>query len=151
MTDIFDYIMIAAFALSGISLVVSVVLFFNFGIPGVIKDMRGTLEKKQIEEIRTKNTGAAQRSSAVNVFEELQQQARPRRADTKRIKVGATTTGNLVSERLQTGGAPPEPEGTQLLPDNDPGTVVLTQTGADSKEFTVEKRLIFVSTSDILR
>lgn len=143
--SILDYIIIAAFVLSGISLVISVVLFFYFGIPGVIKDMRGSLEKKQIEEIRVKNTDAAHRSSAVSVFEELQQKAKPRSGNTQRIKIGTTAS-------LDTGakGAPSAVGSTADEAGGDYETVVLKQAQEASDGFVIEKKLIFVSTTDVL-
>ena len=93
MTEYIDIIIYAAFILSGLALIAAVILFFTLNIPGVIRDMRGSLEKRHIEEIRSKNTTAAQRSSAVNVFEEMQQKAsQTGRGFSRRSRTGATTS-----------------------------------------------------------
>jgi hypothetical protein len=109
-------------------------MFILFRIPTVVKDLRGSLEKKQIEEIRVKNTDKSVRKGSVNVFEELQQKAKPRNNTTQRIKVSDITGNNSYSNN--------EPEGTSVLKKS-PQVI--------NGNFRIEKNIIFVSTTDILR
>ena len=130
-------IALIAFILCGIFLATSLVLFISFRIPTVIKDMRGTLEKRQIEEIRIKNVDMSARKGSINVFEELQQRAKPRSNNTHRIKLTDTTGGSTGSKSAVAA----EPQGTVVLQKS---SYVI------SKEFRIEKNIIFVSTTDVL-
>lgn len=159
-----DYIIIAAFALSFIALVVAIVLFIHYNIPAVIKDLRGNMEQKQVESIRSKSSAASQRSSAANVFEELEANAKPRRANTRRLKTNTTgkldpTTGkDPTTDKMgrnpfrqsaeaagrvrNAGGAPPAGA--------NPGTTVLKKAPV-SGDFVIDKNIVFVSTTTLLQ
>lgn len=129
----YDIIIIASLVLCCIFLILSVVLFFKFRIPAVVRNLRGTLEQKQIEKIRDKSSDGANRRGSVNVFEELEQRAKPRINNTQRIKL-QTTTDSLKDK------------------DEAAGTTVLTKPAkAINKDFIIEKNIIFVSTNEILK
>lgn len=134
MSSIYFTLTLIAFICCGIFLITSIFMFILFRIPTVVKDLRGSLEKKQIEEIRVKNTDKSARKGSVNVFEELQQKAKPRNNNTQRIKVSDTTGSNSYSNN--------EPEGTSVLKKS-PQVI--------NGNFRIEKNIIFVSTTDILR
>lgn len=114
--------------------IASIAMFFGFRIPTVWKDSKGTLEQKQIDEIRAMRNNSNRRSG-VNVFEELEKQAKPRRTGSQNLKLKTTASVN-------TG-----PEYKKL---ND-GTVVLKKTAkAISPDFIIEKDITFVSTSEVV-
>ena len=172
MIENIDIIIYTAFILCGVSLTAAVILFFTLNIPSVIKDMRGSLEKRQIEEIRTKNTSASQRSSAANVFEEMQQKADSEKGYTKRNRVRAVTggrsTGSLNTGSISAEKNPSPPSTARTVPadppvpqartvptsaavEEDAGTVVLKQNHAGSEpEFFVIKKMVFVCSTDVL-
>ncbi len=165
----FDYIIIAAFALSFIALVVAVILFIHYNIPAVIKDLRVNMEKKQVEKIRSKSFASTQRSSAANVFEELEANAKPRRATTRRLRTNTTDDLNASAGKDPTtdkmGQAPfsqtpaanaAGANNAAVLPPADinasanPGTTVL-QRAPESDDFVIDKNIVFVSTNALLQ
>ena len=116
--------------LSGASLIASIAMFVGFKVPTLWKDWNGTLEQKQIEEIRQKSSAAAQQRGKVNVFEDLEKKAKVKRANTHSLNVGPTT-------------APKKTE--------DPGTSVLQQNAAAADpNFVIEKNVMFVSTNEVV-
>lgn len=133
MSSIYFSLTIVSFVLATIFLITSVVLFFAFKIPSVVKDTRGSLEQKQIEEIRIKNSNAAKRSSAINVFEELESKAKVKINTTHRVS-------NIVGRA------------NMAQTNTDSGTTVLKKSSqAINENFRIEKNIIFVSTTDILK
>lgn len=126
--ELIEYIFLG---LSAVFLILSVFLFFKLSIPSVIKELRGTVGQKQINQIRDKSSEAAKRSSAMNVFEELEKKAKPRTANTKRIKMPGNTSEI-------TAGTTEEKTGTTVLKKK------------SNKDFVIEKNIIFVCTNDIL-
>lgn len=115
--------------LAGASLVASVAMFFVFKVPTLWKDWNGTLEQKQIEEIRQKSSAAASNRSKVNVFEELEKKAKVKKPNTHSLNVGPTTAPNQK-----------ENAGTSLLQNN----------GVVNPDFVVEKNIMFVSTDEVI-
>lgn len=118
--------------LAGISLVAAVSLFFGLKIPDLIKDMNGTLEQKQIEEIRSKNSSEAQRRGKVNVFEELEKKAKVKKNNTQSLNVGDTTS---TRKGL-------------LKSDNQGTTVLRNKVSVANPEFIIEKNIVFVSSRE---
>ena len=134
MSDIYvELIEYICFGLSAVCLIVAVILFFRLHIPAVIKDLRGTVEQKQIEKIRDKSSEAAKRNSDMNVFEELERKAKPRINNTKRIKMPGTTQEFSSSQSAEQ------------------GTTVLKRKKNADRDFVIEKNMVFVSTGDILK
>ncbi len=111
-------------------LVATIAMFFGFNIPALRKDMSGSLERKQIEEIRKNSSAAASQHSKLNVFEELEKKAKVKKNNTHSLNVG-TTTG-LQFQR---------DDGTSLL-----------SSGSKSinPEFIIEKNIMFVSTNEVM-
>ena len=123
---------------AGIFLAVSVILFFAFNIPSLRKDMSGSLQQKQIEEIRKSSSDAINRRRKGNVFEELERTAKVKKHNTHSLNVGPTTDFTMVLGD----------EGTVVL---DEGTVVLDENAAaDNAGFTIEKDTTYVSTTDVI-
>lgn len=132
MSSVFYTFAIISFICCAVFLITSAVLFFVFKIPYVVKDMRGSLEQKQIEEIRIKNTGAAMRKGTANIFEELEEKAKPRNNNAKGVKLSVTAGTSETGESA--------------------GTTVLQKSPmVVSKNFRIEKNIIFVSTTEMLR
>ena len=128
MSDIYvELIEYICFALAAVFLIVSVILFFRLRVPSVIKDLRGTVEQKQIEKIE-----AARHNSAMNVFEELERKAKPRMNNTRRIKMPGSTQEFTTEQKT--------PQGTSVLKRKN-----------ENKDFVIEKNMVFVSTGDVLR
>ena len=116
--------------LAGASLVASIAMFFGFKVPTLWKDWNGTLEQKQIEEIRQKSSAAANHRGKVNVFEELEKKAKVKKPNTHSLNVGPTTAPNRR-----------ENAGTSLLQSNN---------GSVNPDFVVEKNVMFVSTDEVI-
>lgn len=134
MVDALFYIGVVCAVLAGIFLITAVSMFFGFKVPTLWKDMRGTLEQKQIEEIRDKNSGAVRQRAKVNVFEDLEKKAKVRRSNTQSLHIGPTTEQPQAAE-----------------PVTDPGTTVLQKTAkAVNPDFIIEKNILFVSTSEVI-
>ena len=126
------FIMGIVFAIiAGGFLITTVTMFFAFNIPALRTDMSGTLEQKQIEEIRKKGSEANQRDR-VNVFEELEKKAKVRRTNTQSLNIVTTTD---LPQRQS----------------NNIGTSVLTG-GSKSlnPNFIIEKNIMFVSTYEVM-
>ena len=114
--------------------VTSLIIFIAFKIPTLWKESRGTLEREQINEIRAMRSNNANRRSGINVFEELEKQAKPRKTGAQSIKL-STTADDITLEK-----------------ENDSnGTVVLKKTAkAISPNFIIEKDITFVSTYEVI-
>ena len=133
MSDIYvELIEYICFALAAVFLIVSVILFFRLRVPSVIKDLRGTVEQKQIEKIRDRSSETARHNSAMNVFEELERKAKPRMNNTRRIKMPGSTQEFTTEQKT--------PQGTSVLKRKN-----------ENKDFVIEKNMVFVSTGDVLR
>lgn len=131
MSSVFFTLTLISFICCALFLITSVVLFFAFKIPAVVRDMRGSLEQKQIEEIRIKNTGAAMRKGTANIFEELEEKAKPRNNNAK-VKLSVTACTSETGDSA--------------------GTTVLHKSPmVVNKNFRIEKNIIFVSTTEMLR
>ncbi len=113
-------------------LIATIAMFFGFNIPALKRDMSGSLEQKQIEEIRKNSSAAASQRGSVNVFEELEKKAKVKRNNTHSLNVGPTTDFP-----------------TQL--GSDTGTSVLSS-GFKSvnPDFIIEKNIMFVSTNEVM-
>lgn len=118
--------------LAGGFLIATIAMFFGFNIPALRKDMSGSLEQKQIEEIRKNSSAAASQRGKVNVFEELEKKAKVKKNNTHSLNVGPTT-------------------GFPTQPSSDTGTSVLSS-GSKSvnPDFIIEKNIMFVSTNEVM-
>lgn len=130
--NVWDYLSITFFVFALIFLILSIVLFFKFKIPQLVKYNTGSLEQKQIEEIRKNSSAAASQRGKVNVFEELEKKAKVKKNNTHSLNVGPTT-------------------GFSTQPSNDTGTSVLSS-GSKSvnPDFIIEKNIMFVSTNEVI-
>lgn len=117
-------------ALASASLIASIAMFFGFKVPTLWKDWNGTLEQRQIEEIRQKSSAAATNRGKVNVFEELEKKAKVKKPNTHSLNVGPTTAPNRK-----------ENAGTSLLKNNNASV---------NPDFIVEKNVMFVSTDEVI-
>ena len=115
--------------LAGASLIASISMFFGFNVPTLWKDWNGTLEQKQIEEIRQKSSAAASNRNKVNVFEELEKKAKVKKANTHSLNVNPTTAPKRTEEA---------------------GTSVLQNSSAVNPDFVIEKNIMFVSTNEVI-
>lgn len=130
MSMVYTTVSIVSFILCGMSLICAIACFFGFKIPIVFRDMKGSLEQKQIEEIRVKRSKVSSQKVAVNVFEELEKVAKPK---TGNFRVNPVVTTSTVSVG------------------SNPGTTVLNNNSkARNKDFYIEKNIIFVSTNEII-
>lgn len=118
--------------LAGGFLIATIAMFFGFNIPALRKDMSGSLEQKQIEEIRKNSSAAANQRGKVNVFEELEKKAKVKKNNTHSLNAGPTT-------------------GFPTHPGSDTGTSVLSG-GSKSvnPDFIIEKNIMFVSTNEVM-
>jgi len=132
------YLSIISYILSGASFIAAIVMFFMFNILHLRRDLSGSLEQRQIEEIRVKNFNDARQRGKINVFEDLEKRAKPRTGSTSGLKL-----------RTLTGEKPVE-----LIPSSDltdPATTVLQQSvKAINANFLIEKNIMFVSTSEVI-
>ncbi len=111
------------------SLAASIAMFIGFRIPTLWRDASGTLEQKQIEEIRQKSSEAASHRNKVNVFEELEKRAKVKKPNTHSLNVGPTTGLNR----------------------KEAGTSLLRKSAASGNpEFVIEKNIMFVSTDEVI-
>lgn len=118
--------------LAGGFLIATIAMFFGFNIPALRKDMSGSLEQKQIEEIRKNSSAAASNRGKVNVFEELEKKAKVKKNNTHSLNVG-TTTGSSA----------------QLSADT--GTSVLSNSVKPvNPNFIIEKNIMYVSTNEVM-
>ncbi len=123
------YFMIVCFVLAAVCFVAAIGMFFGFHIPILIKDMHGSLEKKQIDEIRNKNALNQHQRNKVNVFEELE----------KNAKLKKETSGSI---RLKNRAQMNQPQdGTSVLP---------AQRRSNNPNFVIEKSIVFVSTDEVI-
>lgn len=117
--------------------ITSLAMFIGYRIPALWKDSKGTLEQKQIDEIRAMRSTNANRRGKLNVFEELEKQAKPRKTGAQSIKFN-------TNSQSQTGNQPHDVV-------NSSGTVVLKKTSkAINPNFIIEKDITFVSTSEVI-
>jgi len=134
--EFFNILGWSGLVLSSMFFITAIILFFKLDIRGVIKDKGGMLEQKQIEEIRAKNIEAAQHRGKVDVFEELEKQAKPKRSNTGSLKIGTAASrayGNIGQAS------------------NNAGTTVLRQSAkAISSDFIIEKNIVFVNTKEVI-
>lgn len=129
------YLGIVSAVFAGAFLIASAAMFFLFNIPTLWRDSKGTLERRQIEEIRNKNSNAAGQSGRVNVFEELEKKAKVRKNNTQSLNLGNTTESGPFARRSS----------------NNPGTTVLNnKSKAVNPDFIIEKNIMFVSTSEVI-
>lgn len=124
------YFIIICFVLAAISLVAAIAMFFGFHVPMLFKDMHGVLEQKQINEIRNKNALSQHQRNKVNVFEELEKNAKLKR-DTGSVRLNRKT--QTATQRQQ--------EGTDVLP---------SQSRGINPNFVIEKNIVFVSTDEVI-
>lgn len=118
--------------LAGGFLIATIAMFFGFNIPALRKDMSGSLEQKQIEEIRKNSSAAANQRGKVNVFEELEKKAKVKKNNTHSLNVGPTT-------------------GFPTQPSSDTGTSVLSSSSKSvNPDFIIEKNIMFVSTNEVM-
>lgn len=138
MSDTYFIVALISYIISGAFLITSIILFITLHIKDVIKDLNGSLEQKQIEEIRLKNNSASKLRGKVNVFEELEKKAKPRRSNTASIKLGDSTGERAVQN--------------QVIPNSlNPGTTLFKKSAkAVNSNFIIEKNLIFVSTNEVI-
>jgi hypothetical protein len=131
------YLALIGYIVAGVFLIVSAVLFFSFDIRGVLKDKGGMLEQKQIEEIRAKNAGAAKYRGKVNVFEDLEKRAKPKRSNSGSLRIGTTggSSAGISAPAASTESA------TTLL--EQPAKAV-------NPNFIIERNIMFVSTSEVI-
>lgn len=123
---------IVCFVIAGGFLIATVAMFFGFNIPALRKEMSGSLEQKQIEEIRRNNSASARQKSKVNVFEELEKKAKVKKVNTHSLNVGPTT-------------------GSSFSVTGDVGTSVLSSgPKAVNPHFVIEKNIMFVSTTEVM-
>lgn len=143
--------------IAGAFLAASAIMFFAFDILSLRKDMsvNGSLEQKQIEEIRKNSSDAISRRNKANVFEQMEKTAKPKKLNTHSLNVGPTT-GFMATPTDGEGtvvlNEPGTDEGTVVLAAGyDEGTVVLSENAPDAGAgFTVEKDVISVSSNDVM-
>ena len=110
-------------------------MFIGYRIPTLWKDSRGALEQKQIDEIRAMRRNDINNRNKVNVFEELERKAKPRKTSSQSIRLN-TLTGENNSNKLNS---------------NKNGTVVLkNKAKAINSNFIIEKDITFVCTSEVI-
>lgn len=149
MEDTLFYLGIVSAILAGGFFVTAVILFFKFKIPVLWKEVNGTLEREQIEEIRIKNNNVAQQKSKVNVFEELEKHAKVKRNNTHSLNIG--TTNSLQKEE-----SPGSDDDATSILDNTSGdsdaTTILENANQKigNPDFIMEKNEMFVSTSEVI-
>lgn len=133
MQEALFYVGIVCAALGGVGLLASVGMFFGFHIPLLLKDYNGSLEQKQIEEIRKKNSGEARNKGKINAYAALEKEAREQTARTVEEYVDDVETSALVVSAE--GG----------------GTAVLKSSAKSvNPNFLIEKNIVFVSTDAVL-
>ena len=138
MQDALFYIGIICAVLAVTFLITSVTMFFKFDVRTLWKDSRGTLQRKQIEEIRSKNSSAAGRKGKVNVFEDLEKNAKLKKGNTQSLKSNPANQQMAASSQTQSTGY-------------DSGTMVLQNSSkAVNPDFIIEKNIMFVSTSEVI-
>lgn len=136
MQEILFYSGIICAVLAVSLLVASITMFFKFDVRTLWKDSRGTLERKQIEEIRSKNSSAASRKGKVNVFEDLEKNAKVKKSNTQSLRTQNTAASQTAA--TQSSGY-------------DSGTMVLQSPSKPvNPDFIIEKNIMFVSTSEVI-
>lgn len=115
--------------------IASVTMFIGYRIPTLWKDSRGALEQKQIDEIRAIRRNNIDNKNKVNVFEELERKAKPRKTPSQSIRLN-TLTGENNSNKLSA---------------HKSETVVLKKKAkAINSNFIIEKDITFVCTSEVI-
>ncbi len=122
---------IVSAVLAGICLFTAVSMFFGFRIPSLIRNLSGSLEQRQIEEIRKNSAEATRNRGKINVFENLEKKAKVKRTNTASLNM-STTTGGLAKSTPAA------------------GTTVLNAAPAPANpNFVIEKNMVFVSTNEV--
>lgn len=118
--------------LAGGFLIATIAMFFGFNIPELRKDMSGSLEKKQIEEIRKNSSAATSHRGRVNVFEELEKKAKVKKNNAHSLNVGSTSDFKTQHHY-------------------DAATSVLNNgPKAINPNFVIEKNIMFVCTDEVM-
>lgn len=123
------YVGVAFAAIAVIFIVASIAVFIGFRIPDLLREKKGILEKKQIEEIRNKKSVSIHQRGRVNVFENLEKEA----------KVKKTNSNSI---RLKSAGSSTSYESFD--------TAVLNKVKAINPDFIIEKDIKFVSTNEVI-
>lgn len=115
--------------------IASVTMFILYRIPTLWKDSRGTLEQKQIDEIRSLRRSNINNRNKVNVFEELERKAKPKKTASQSIKL-ETTSNKTDSEKIAA--------------KNSETVVLKKKAKAINSNFIIEKDITFVCTSEVI-
>ena len=115
--------------IAGLFLIASIIIFFVLDISSLIKDKSGKLEQRQIEEIR-RSKSLYSKKSKVNVFEDLEKEAKFKR-------------GNTQSLRIKT-----EVKPTPVV--NTDTTVLNKSIKKVNPNFIIEKNIVVVGTNEVI-
>lgn len=126
MNDAYYYLALVGFVLAGISLIVTVVLFFALDISHILGERSESLGRAQVAEIRAMNLDKVQQNRKINVFEEME----------KRAKIGKT-----VDRAEPIPSQQPVRSGTSVL--QQPVEVI-------DPNFIMEKNIVFVYTDEVI-
>ena len=118
--------------IAGSLLIATIAMFFGFNIPALRKEASGSLEQKQIEEIRKNSSAAANQRGRINVFEELEKKAKVKRNNA--YSLNAATAAGLSSQRHADAGT----------------SVLVDESISVNSNFIIEKNIMFVSTNEVM-
>ena len=123
------------FALAVAFLAAAITVFFRYHIRSLMREKGGSLEQKQIEEIRAKNLGAAQFRGRVDIFEALEKRAKTIRNTSSSLRTSSPIRA-VKNPSTQSGG---------------PGTILLRPSAkAPNPNFVIEKNIVFVNTNEVI-
>ncbi len=115
--------------------ITSVTMFIAYKIPTLWKDSHGTLEQKQIDEIRAMRRNNADSRNKINVFEDLERKAKPRKTPSQSIRIKTLTDEN---------------GGNQTSVNKSETVVLKNKAKAINSDFIIEKDITFVCTNEVI-
>lgn len=123
------YVGVVFAALAVIFIVASIAVFIGFRIPDLLREKKGILEKKQIEEIRNKKSVSIHQRGRVNVFENLEKEAKVKKTNSNSIRLKSVESSTSYENF---------------------DTAVLNKVKAINPDFIIEKDIKFVSTNEVI-
>ena len=115
--------------------IVSVTMFIAYRIPTLWKDSHGALEQKQIDEIRAMRRNNTDNKNRINVFEELERKAKPRKTSSQSIRLNTLTD---------------QDSGNQMNTNKSETVALKKKAKAINPNFIIEKDITFVCTSEVI-
>ena len=167
---IYNILMIVSFALSGVSLIVAVIIFFRLRIKSVMDELSGKKARQQVSEIRKENAETKSRGYVPGIFNSRNERTTSSLANEGSRKLKRATSQLSEEDKTkdidklldESGGTvvlsqdmlePEDSEGTSILnvQSDEEGTTILTEDEEGTTLLTEEKDIANEKKCNVLR